>query len=91
VRLKPVKPHRPDPVQLKYHDGTTLLFSYEQPVAAFIPGTGYLITNLDVSPTTQKRIKEWVRDRPHVYVPQDEIFGVITNRPFFTRDTELEA
>ncbi len=86
MKLIPVKPNGRDPVVLEYRDGTRLLFSYETPVAAFIPGDGFIATSANVSPTTAKRIREWIGSRPFRDVEQADIFAVITTRPILTRE-----
>ncbi|CAB3697465.1 hypothetical protein LMG3458_02465 [Achromobacter deleyi] len=86
MKLIPVKPNGRDPVVLEYRDGTRLLFSYETPVAAYIPGGGFIVTNEEVSPTTAKRIQAWIGSQPARGVEQADIFAVITTRPVLTRD-----
>ncbi|WKV22077.1 hypothetical protein Phage2-1_00077 [Achromobacter phage 2-1] len=39
------------------NDGTEVLFSYETPVAAFIPGRGYVQTEVGYSSTTTRHIR----------------------------------
>lgn len=85
MQLKLVHPKAKDPVVLEYRDGTRLLFSYEVPVAAYVPSRGFIATNADVSPTTHKRILDWTGDK-HVTVDQSEIFAVITSRPVVTKE-----
>jgi len=38
-------------------DGTEVLFSYETPVAAFLPGQGYVQTEVGYSSTTTRHIR----------------------------------
>ncbi|AJD82970.1 hypothetical protein PJWF_00077 [Achromobacter phage JWF] len=40
-------------------DGTEVLFSYETPVAAFIPGRGYVQTEAKYSSTTTRHIRAY--------------------------------
>lgn len=40
-------------------DGTEVLFSYETPVAAFIPGRGYVQTEQGYSSTTTRHIRAY--------------------------------
>ena len=47
--------------QLELNNGTIVLFSYKTPVAAFIPGQGYIRTNHKWSSTTTKHINKWLR------------------------------
>lgn len=86
MKLIPVKPNGRDPVVLEYRDGTRLLFSYETPVAAYSPEGGFIVTRENVSPTTAKRITEWIGSRPFRDVDQADIFAVITSRPVLTRE-----
>jgi len=46
--------------QLELTDGTTILFSYTTPVAAQIPGFGYIRTEEFFSRTTNKHISKWI-------------------------------
>lgn len=46
--------------QLTLKDGTLVLFSYETPVAAFVPGQGYLVSSVHYSRTTSKHIGQWI-------------------------------
>jgi hypothetical protein len=41
-------------------DGTTILYSYSTPVAAHVPGKGYLRTRRHFSVTTSKHINKWI-------------------------------
>jgi len=56
-----------------------VLFSYETPVAAFVPGRGYLRTDRHFSVTTSRHINKFIgEDYPHAcdcstVVPHDEI------------------
>jgi hypothetical protein len=40
-------------------DGVVILFSYNTPVAALIPGNGYVQTSRKFSRTTSKHINSW--------------------------------
>lgn len=46
--------------EIEIGKGVYVLFSYATPVAAFIPGQGYLRTNHKWSRTTTKHINKWV-------------------------------
>ena len=48
--------------QIRLNDGTVILFSYKTPVAAYVPGTGYVRTNYKWSRTTSKHINAWLRN-----------------------------
>jgi hypothetical protein len=41
-------------------NGTAILYSYTTPVAAHIPGKGYVKTNTYFSATTSRHINKWV-------------------------------
>ena len=50
---------------VSFDDGSEILFSYATPVAAFIPGTGYVRTERQWSRTTSKHIGLYChRDTP---------------------------
>lgn len=90
--IRRFKPNRKDPVELVYVDGTKLLMSYEAPIAAFIPGRGYLVTDLDLTKTGKERIAEWLTFHPGESVervPQDEIYKIITGRRIWTLDDKV--
>ena len=42
-------------------DGTCVLFSYDQPVAAIVPGKGWMRTAFKWSATTTKHVNAWLR------------------------------
>jgi hypothetical protein len=46
--------------ELESVDGTTVLFSYTTPVAAFAPGVGFIKTEEFFSVTTTKHINKWI-------------------------------
>jgi len=52
-------------------DGTEVLFSYGTPVAAFVPGQGWLRTERRWSVTTSKHITQWLpgkaEERPQAF------------------------
>lgn len=60
-----------------YFGDKAILFSYETPVAAFVPGRGYLRTSTKWSQTTSRHIKKWLVDRSSTEVPQEEIENLI--------------
>ena len=53
--------------QIDIGQGVEVFFSYKTPVAAFIPGQGYIRTNQKWSRTTSKHITKWLRG----YAAQD--------------------
>ena len=63
MRLKPLGSNQ-NTVELP--DGTVILFSYQTPVAAFVPGVGYCRTEQYFSRTTFKHITQWLRREQRV-------------------------
>ena len=58
MKLTPIAANQ---TELEIGKGVVVLFSYKTPVAAFIPGTGYLRSNHKWSRTTSKHINQWLR------------------------------
>ena len=48
--------------EIELADGTCVLFSYSTPVAALVPGKGWIRTEAKYSTTTTKHINSWLRD-----------------------------
>jgi len=46
--------------QVSLADGTEVLFSYQTPVAALVPGRGWMRTKKFYSITTSKHINKWL-------------------------------
>ncbi|QQG33438.1 hypothetical protein [Pectobacterium phage PcCB7V] len=40
-------------------DGSQVFFSYNTPVAAYLPGVGYVVTDKKHSATTSKHVNAW--------------------------------
>jgi hypothetical protein len=55
-----IKPAGSNMTELRLTDGTTILFSYTTPVAAFLPGVGFMRTDKFFSVTTSKHINKWI-------------------------------
>jgi hypothetical protein len=49
-------------------DGTCVLFSYQTPVAAIVPGKGWMRTAYKWSATTTKHINAWLRKHQGTYI-----------------------
>jgi len=49
-------------------DGSCILFSYAQPVAAIVPGKGWMRTAQQWSATTTKHINAWLRKHQGTYI-----------------------
>ena len=47
--------------QVDLADGTSVFFSYKTPVAALVPGKGWIRTKTRYSVTTSKHINQWVQ------------------------------
>lgn len=56
-----LKPQGANQTELELTDGTTVLFSYQTPVACYIPGEGCYRTEVNHSRTTQKHITQFLR------------------------------
>ena len=63
----------PNTTELDLKDGTTVFFSYKTPVAACIPGRGFVKTEQKYSVTTSKHVNQWLDGRNHETVPQAEL------------------
>jgi hypothetical protein len=50
---------------------SVVFFSYETPVAAFVPGRGYVKTETKYSRTTSKHVTQWI-DGSSTTLPQDD-------------------
>ena len=47
--------------EVELADGTCVLFSYSTPVAALVPGKGWIRTAFKHSATTTKHVNAWLR------------------------------
>jgi hypothetical protein len=64
--------------ELSLEDGTKVLFSYGTPVAALVPGKGYIRTDRFISPTTERHIAFWCDSFFKIdRVPNDIIEGLL--------------
>ena len=57
MKLTPVAANQ---TEVELQNGTTVFFSYKTPVAAHIPGQGYLKTDKQWSRTTSKHIGQFI-------------------------------
>lgn len=48
--------------EIELPSGTAIFFSYQTPVAAFVPGRGVLRTDKFFSKTTTKHINGWIKN-----------------------------
>jgi len=46
--------------QVDLADGTSVFFSYKTPVAALVPGKGWIRTSTKYSSTTSRHINQWI-------------------------------
>ena len=56
-----VQPIGANQTEVELADGTCVLFSYNTPVAALVPGKGWIRTAFRHSATTTKHINAWLR------------------------------
>ena len=56
-----------------------ILYSYSTPVAAFVPGRGYLKTDRFYSVTTSRHVNKWIDGRSTT-VPQSEIDAIANGK-----------
>jgi hypothetical protein len=71
MKLKPLGANR---TEITLADGTVVLFSYQTPVAAFIPGRGYFRTEKHHSRTTSKHIGQWLSGTLHAIDERPQAF-----------------
>lgn len=70
MKLKLIGPNQ---TELHLGDSLVVFFSYETPVAAFVPGRGFLRTDYKWSVTTSKHINHWLNSANAESVPQFEL------------------
>jgi hypothetical protein len=56
-----VQPIGANQTEVSLADGTEILFSYGTPVAALVPGKGWIRTAQKWSATTSKHVNAWLR------------------------------
>jgi hypothetical protein len=56
---------------------TEIFFSYETPVAAFVPGRGFIRTKTKHSLTTSQHINKWLNGVSAMKMPQDYFDGLL--------------
>ena len=62
--------------EVRLADGTCVLFSYKTPVAALVPGKGWIKTSTHYSRTTSKHINQWIQ-APATEVDQWDIDALV--------------
>jgi hypothetical protein len=66
---------------IEYPDGVEVLYSYNTPVAAFVPGRGYVRSSTKYSVTTSKHVNSWVGGRNvGTVISQEELDEIIGRR-----------
>jgi hypothetical protein len=75
--LKPLGANR---TAIEFNDGSAVLFSYATPVAAFLPGSGYVRTDKFWSRTTSKHISQWLDGANAATRPQQFFDGLASSR-----------
>ena len=62
-----VQPIGSNQTQVSLADGTEVLFSYSTPVAALVPGKGWMRTEQTYSVTTTKHVNRWLSSNASTY------------------------
>jgi hypothetical protein len=57
--------------EISFDNGTVIFFSYNTPVAAFVPGRGYLKTTQRYSVTTSKHVNQWCNEYRGTITPDE--------------------
>ena len=66
---------------ISYKDGLSVLFSYKTPVAAFVPGRGYVKSSSHYSKTTSRHVNSWIGSKElGEVVTQNELDEIIGQR-----------
>ena len=63
---------------VRFNDGTEVFFSYQTPVAAYVPTQGYMRTTQRYSVTTTKHINQWLNGADVEMVDQEFINGLVS-------------
>lgn len=58
MRIQPIGSNQ---TEVSLADGTCILFSYSTPVAALVPGKGWIRSAFKHSATTTKHVNAWLR------------------------------
>ena len=84
MRLKAIANNQ---TELHYNDGVILFFSYDTPVAAFIPGESVIATDHFYSTTTSRHISKFaIRCHKNTIinkVPEKDFRGILPERGFY--------
>ena len=63
--------------EIEIGQGVSVFFSYNTPVAAFIPDQGYVRSNVKWSRTTSKHINNWLRGYAATEVDQSVLDNLV--------------
>jgi hypothetical protein len=66
-------PLGPNTTELDLADGSTVMFSYKTPVAAYVMGRGFIQSEQHYSATTTRHLRKWLDGRDAETVPQTEL------------------
>lgn len=76
-----LKHHAANQTSLTTPAGATLFFSYETPVAAFVPGRGFFRTTETFSRTTSRHVNQWLRAEGafgrETFTPPEEFAAIV--------------
>lgn len=75
MKLRPLASNM---TELTLNDGTTVLFSYQTPVAAHVPGSGFYRTTGHYSKTTTRHINKWLAGAAAMPVSPERLEAAIT-------------
>lgn len=70
----------PSSHEAAFTDGTRILYSYETPVAAFLPAQGYVKTAKFHSRTTGRHIAQWLKDGAGQFIHADDVSQEVLNQ-----------
>ena len=73
-----INPIGSNQTELIFDDGVKVLFSYETPVAAYVPERGYLKTSKKWSQTTSRHVNKWCPTKNVLVVPQKDLSAIQT-------------
>jgi hypothetical protein len=75
MKIKPIGSNQTEAIM---NDGTIIFFSYETPVAAYLPSrSGFIKTDTKFSVTTSKHINKWLNGAKAETVPQEVLNSLI--------------
>jgi hypothetical protein len=70
-------PQNTNSVMVEFKNGIQVLFSYQTPVAAFIPGEGYLRSSNKFSNTTTRHINAWMGKESTKTIDQHKLESIV--------------